>query len=83
MAQLYRLQGNLQIAQTTHLQAIEILTSLGAKCDLAEAYYQAELTWKQSGDLSQSQIYYDVNADRIFTEIVAPQQLEKIKVGRL
>jgi tetratricopeptide (TPR) repeat protein len=83
LAQLYRLQGNLQIAQTTHLQAIEILTSLGAKCDLAEAYYQAGLTWKQAGDLPQSQIYCDVYADRIFTEIVAPQQVEKMKIGRL
>jgi tetratricopeptide (TPR) repeat protein len=83
LAQLYRLAGNLQIAQTTHLQSIEILNNLGAKCDLAEAYYQAGLTWKQAGDLHQSQVYCDVLADRLFTEIVAPQQLAKIKTQEL
>jgi tetratricopeptide (TPR) repeat protein len=82
LAQLDRLQGNLQIAQTTHLQAIEILTRLGAKCDLAEAYYQAGLTWKQAGDLAQSQVYCNFHAHQLFTEIVAPRQLEKIKIGR-
>jgi tetratricopeptide (TPR) repeat protein len=79
LAQLYRLQGNLELAQTTHLQAIEILDRLGAKCDLAEAYYQAGLTSQQAGDLNQSQIYCDLHANKLFTEIDAPQQLAKIK----
>ena len=79
LAQLHRLQGNLEIAQTTHLQAIEILDRLGAKCDLAEAYYQAGLTWQQAGDLRQSQIYRDLHAHRLFTEIDAPQQIAKIE----
>lgn len=79
LARLYRLQGNLPIAQTTHLQAIEILDRLGAKCDLAEAYYQAGLTWQQAGDLRQSQIYCDFRAYRLFTQIAALQQLAKIK----
>jgi tetratricopeptide (TPR) repeat protein len=79
LGRLYRLQGNFPIAQTTHLQAIEILDRLGAKCDLAEAYYQAGLTWQQAGDLHQSQIYCDLYAHQLFTEIVAPQQLAKIK----
>ncbi len=51
LGQLYRSQGDFQLAQTTHLQAIEILDQLGAKCDLAEAYYQAGLTWQQAGVL--------------------------------
>jgi tetratricopeptide (TPR) repeat protein len=79
LAQLYRLQGNLELAQTTHLQAIEILDRLGAKCDLAEAYYQAGLTSQQAGDLDLSQIYCDLHASKLFTEIDAPQQLAKIK----
>jgi tetratricopeptide (TPR) repeat protein len=79
LAQLYRLEGDLPLAQQTHLQAIEILDRLGAKCDLAEAYYQAGLTWHQSGDLPQSQIYCDLHARRLFTEIAAPQQLAKMK----
>ena len=79
LARLYRLQGNLPIAQTTHLQAIEILDRLGAKCDLAEAYYQAGLTWQHTGDLRQSQIYCDFRAHRLFTQMAALQQLAKIK----
>jgi tetratricopeptide (TPR) repeat protein len=79
LAQLERLQGNLEIAKTNHLQAIEILDRLGAKCDLAEAYYQAGLTWERSGDLHQSHIYCDFHARNLFTEIAAPLQLAKMK----
>ncbi len=79
LAQLYRRQGKLQLAQATHLQALEILDRLGAKCDLAEAYYQAGLTWQQAGDLSQSQIYIDLHAYKLFTEIDASRQLAKIE----
>jgi tetratricopeptide (TPR) repeat protein len=80
LAQIDRLQGNLQAAQTQHLQAIEILDRLGAKCDLAAAYYQAGLTWQQAGDLTQSQIYWERHARKLFTEIAAPQQLAKLEI---
>jgi tetratricopeptide (TPR) repeat protein len=78
LAQIDRLQGNLPAAQAQHLQAIEILDRLGAKCDLAAAYYQAGLTWHQAGDSAQSQIYWELNARQLFTEIAAPQQLAKL-----
>jgi tetratricopeptide (TPR) repeat protein len=80
LAQVDRLQGNLQAAQTQHLQAIEILDRLGAKCDLAAAYYQAGLTWQRAGDLTQSQIYWERHARKLFTEIAAPQQLAKLEI---
>ena len=76
LAQLYRLQGRFDVARATHLQAIEILDKLGAKCDLAEAYYQAGLTSSQPGDLSQTN--WDLHARQLFTEIAAPQQLAKL-----
>jgi tetratricopeptide (TPR) repeat protein len=79
LAQLDRLQGNLETAKTNHLQAIEILDRLGAKCDLAEAYYQAGLTWARAEDLPQSHIYSDIHAYKLFTEIAAPLQLAKMK----
>jgi tetratricopeptide (TPR) repeat protein len=81
LAQIQRLQGNLAAARQTHLQAIEILDQIGAKCDLAEAYYQAGLTWHQAGDFNQAQVYWQVYADRLFTEIAAPQQLAKLKLA--
>jgi tetratricopeptide (TPR) repeat protein len=80
LAQLYRWRGELAIAQTTHLQAIEILDSLGAKCDLAAAYYQAGLTWQQAGDLRQHHLYCHVYAHRLFTEIDAPRQLARLSL---
>jgi tetratricopeptide (TPR) repeat protein len=77
LAQLNRLQGQLHRAQTNHLQSIEILDRLGAKCDLADAYHQAGWTWHQVGNLIQSQTYLE-RARELFTEINAPQQLAKI-----
>jgi tetratricopeptide (TPR) repeat protein len=77
LAQLARLTSNIQQAQTTHRQSIEILDRLGAKCDLAEAYHQAALTWAQSDDVTQSQIYGEC-ARQLFIEINAPRQLAKI-----
>jgi tetratricopeptide (TPR) repeat protein len=77
IAQIYRAQGNLKLAQQKHLESIDILIQIGAKCDLAEAYYQAGLTWKATNDPIQSKIYND-NARQLFTEISAPAQLAKI-----
>jgi tetratricopeptide (TPR) repeat protein len=77
IAQIYRSQGNLKLAQQTHLESIDILIQIGAKCDLAEAYYQAGLTWKAANDLDRSETYND-NARQLFTEISAPAQLAKI-----
>jgi hypothetical protein len=59
------------------LESIDILIQIGAKCDLAEAYYQAGLTWQAANDLDRSKIYKD-NARQLFTEISAPAQLAKI-----
>ncbi len=80
IAQIYRSQGNLQLAQKNHLKSINILIQIGAKCDLAEVYYQAGLTWKEANDLEQSKIYND-NARQLFTEIAAPAQLAKLKIN--
>jgi tetratricopeptide (TPR) repeat protein len=82
LAQIYRQQGDLQLARETHMRSIEILDNLGAKCDLAEAYYQAGLTCYQVGDITQSQLYIDCYAHKLFTEIDAPQQLEKLKTRK-
>ncbi len=79
LAQVYRHQGNLELAQTTHLEAIEILDRLGAKCDLAEAYYQAGLTWAQAGDFDRADLYRHRHACQLFTEIDAPAQIAKIQ----
>ncbi len=79
-AQLHRLQGNLALAQQIHQQSIELLDRLGAKCDLAAAYYQAGLTWHQAGDLPHARVL-QTQAERLFEEIAAPQQLVKVKLA--
>ena len=77
LAQLQRLQGDVEAAKSTHLQGIEILDRIGAKCDLAEAYHQAGITWAQSGDTEQSRTFW-LHAHQLFTEIDAPQQIAKL-----
>jgi tetratricopeptide (TPR) repeat protein len=79
LAQIDRLQDNFPAAQAQHVRAIEILDRLGAKCDLAAAYYHAGLTWHQAGDLTQSQLYWERYARQLYTEIAAPQQLAKLE----
>jgi tetratricopeptide (TPR) repeat protein len=44
MAELYREQGEFGTALSHHSESIELLDKIGAKCDLAEAYYQFALT---------------------------------------
>jgi hypothetical protein len=53
------------------------LENIGAKCELAEAYYQQALTYQQMGDRENSKPNFD-NAIQLFTEIEAPLQVERV-----
>ncbi|VXD18216.1 NB-ARC domain-containing protein [Planktothrix paucivesiculata] len=53
------------------------LENIGAKCELAEAYYQLALTYQQMGDRENSKPNFD-NAIQLFTEIEAPLQVERV-----
>jgi tetratricopeptide (TPR) repeat protein len=77
LGELYRIQGEFANALTHHQESIEILEYIGAKCDLAEAYYQQALTYQQMGDRENSQPNFD-NAIQLFTEIEAPRQVERV-----
>jgi tetratricopeptide (TPR) repeat protein len=79
LAQIYRHHNKFPLSQTTHQQAIDILDRLGAKCDLAEAYYQAGLTQSQAGDRDRADIYYN-HARQLFLAIDAPQQIARLEV---
>ncbi|MEY3866705.1 MAG: hypothetical protein RLZZ338_596, partial [Cyanobacteriota bacterium] len=78
LAELYRIQGELTTALTHHLEAIELLDKIGAKCDLAEAYYQLALTYQKMSEIDKSQEYFD-HAIKLFTEMEAPKQVEKVR----
>ncbi|WP_036484485.1 AAA family ATPase [Myxosarcina sp. GI1] len=77
LAVIYRLSNNIDLAETTHQQAIALLDSIGAKCDLAEAYFQYALTL-QSCDRSIHSKTYFTRAIALFRVIKAPRQIEKI-----
>ncbi len=77
-AQLYREQRKFETALLHHSDAIEILNKIGAKCDLAEAYYQLGLTYQKMGDAQNSQKNFD-KAIQLFSEMEAPKQVEKVQ----
>ncbi|MDK3155451.1 tetratricopeptide repeat protein [Kamptonema cortianum] len=78
LAELYRLDNNFHTAFDNHIESIEILEKIGAKCDLAEAYYQCGLTYKLIEDIQKSQEYFD-KAIALWNCINAPQQIKKVQ----
>ncbi|MBE9227869.1 tetratricopeptide repeat protein [Phormidium sp. LEGE 05292] len=78
LAELYREQGDFTTALSHHTESIELLEKIGAKCDLAEAYYQLALTYQKIGDTEKSQPNFQ-QAIRLFTEMEAPKQVEKVR----
>ena len=78
LAQLHREQGNLETALDFHREAISVLNEIGAKCDLAEAYYQLALTNQKMGEVVQSRENCE-KAIALFTEMQAPRQVEKVQ----
>ena len=78
LAEIYRRNQEFESALKNHLETIELLDKIGAKCDLAEAYFQLSLTCKNMGREDESQVNVD-KAIELFSEIKAPKQVEKIR----
>lgn len=76
LAEVERRQKNLDLAITKQLKAINILEEIGAKCDLAESYYQLGITQQQLGENYNKSFE---KAIQLFTEIEAPKQIEKVQ----
>jgi len=77
LAEIYRRQQEFDWALNNHLEVIELLDKIGAKCDLAEAYFQLSLTYQDMGNLNESRVNIE-KAIRLFDEIEAPKQVEKV-----
>ena len=77
IAQSDRQQFLFKKALIKHVEAIEILDKIGAKCDLAEAYFQLGLTHAKMKDIENSQLNYERSLD-LFAQMNAPQQVEKV-----
>jgi len=78
LAELYRGQEDFTTALSHHSESIALLDKIGAKCDLAEAYYQLALTYQKMGLIDQSQENFD-KAIQLFEEMEAPNQVEKVR----
>jgi tetratricopeptide (TPR) repeat protein len=53
---------------------------LGAKHDLAEAYYQIALTYQKMGELRRTEEHF-AQAVALFQEMQAPRQVEKVQAA--
>ena len=77
-AQIYREFGQRSEAIDRHNQAIELLDTLGAKCDLAGAYAQRGLTYLAMGD--EKKAWQDKGmAIGLFRAINVPKQVEWVR----
>ncbi|MUG95958.1 NB-ARC domain-containing protein [Scytonema sp. UIC 10036] len=77
IAEIYRQKAKFELAIGKNLEAIELLKKIGAKCDLAIAYFQSGLTYSNIDNRQESKIHFE-RAIRLFTEMQAPKQIEKI-----
>jgi len=82
LAELYRIQYDFEKALSHHLESIEILDKIGAKCNLAEAYYQLGLTYQKMGATENSNTNFN-EAIRLFNEMEAPKQVEKVEKAKI
>ncbi|MGC1309407.1 MAG: tetratricopeptide repeat protein [Phormidesmis sp.] len=82
LATLQRQRGNYEEAIALHTQAVALCETIGAKCDLAEAYFQWGLSQLDlsKGDRSdrQRQSEHLKRAIVIFSETCAPQQVQRV-----
>ena len=77
LAEIYRQQEEFELGLEYHQEAIMILEKIGAKCDLAGAYFQLALTWHKMGEREKSEVDF-AKAKRLFTEMKAPEQVKKV-----
>jgi tetratricopeptide (TPR) repeat protein len=76
LAMMQRQQGDLGAAIAALHQAIQRLENLGAKCDLAEAYYQLGVTYQAAGNPESEVALREAIA--LFESIHAPRQVAKV-----
>jgi len=77
IAELYRIQQDFDTALSHHLESIELLDKIGAKCDLAEAYFQLGLTYQAMGEHDQAETY-KAKALKLFGQMEAPKQIDRV-----
>lgn len=82
LAVLQRRQGDYDAALAFHTQAVELCDTIGAQCDLAEAYFQFGQSIRESAqegcrlDLDRPDCFE--RAIALFLEICAPRQVARV-----
>jgi len=82
LAESDRQQSLFKSALNKHVESIEILEQIGAKCDLAEACFQLGLTYAKMKDIEHSQLNYERSL-QLFTQMKAPRQVEKVLKAKI
>ncbi|MEC4814328.1 MAG: tetratricopeptide repeat protein [Scytonema sp. PMC 1069.18] len=80
LAALYQEQGSVSLAVNKYLEAIETMTQIGEKCNLANAYYQLGLTYQKNGEVTKSQESFQ-QALLLYHKIPAPKQIQKVETA--
>ncbi len=77
LAEFYRESNDFNSAYSYHIESIKLLLYLGAKCDLAEAYFQLGLTYQVMRKPDQAQ-EYKAKALKLFEDMEAPKQCDRV-----
>jgi len=77
LGELYRLNKNIEKSLCECHESSQILIKIGAKSDLAEAYFQLGLTYQAMADHDQAKTYKAKALD-LFKQMEAPKQIERV-----
>jgi tetratricopeptide (TPR) repeat protein len=78
LADINRRNKEFEKAISYHIESVKLLEKIGAKPDLAEAYYRFGISWQAVGELEKSKDNFQ-KAIRLFTEMEAPKQVERVR----
>ena len=77
LAMIKRMQNDWEQAISYHCESIGIFKHMGARCDLAEAYFQLGLTYQAMGEHNQAK-EYKAKALELFKQMEAPKQCDRV-----
>jgi tetratricopeptide (TPR) repeat protein len=78
LSEIERIQQNFKKSLLYNAEAVKMLEKIGAKCDLAEAYYQLGMTYRLIDQEDESKEAFQ-EAIRLFDEIRAPKQVDRVR----
>ncbi|WP_286392110.1 tetratricopeptide repeat protein [Pseudanabaena mucicola] len=77
IAELYRIKGELKKSINFLCESVSNIEKIGARSDLANAYFQLGLTYQAMGEHDQAE-EYKAKALELFEQMEAPKQIERV-----